>query len=212
MNNALWMPLSLVAWALAWNRWVLPPSRTIDASALTLAALGIVVGAIGAASLTQVFRLGTLGLLLAIAVRIFRQGPMRGFALIVMLVIAISQYTSELGALGVPTIWFPFGIGVTLTQYVYGIAIPLLAVLIGQSLTVGELPPQAGVSGTGGVMGLWGGCRSALDGRREHNIHYAQCCIGLAQPLSAPHGTGWASGLAPACALRPRPRMRSRHD
>ncbi|MBN5090518.1 DUF3693 domain-containing protein [Stenotrophomonas maltophilia] len=31
-------------------------------------------------------------------------------------------------------------------------------------------------------------------------------------PLLAPHGNGWASGSALACALRPRPRMRSRHD
>ncbi|WP_350260312.1 hypothetical protein [Stenotrophomonas riyadhensis] len=68
-------------------------------------------------------------------VRIARNGPMRGMALIVMLMITVSQYTSELGSLGFPTIWFPFGIGVTLTQYVYGIAIPLLAVLIVRSAT-----------------------------------------------------------------------------
>jgi hypothetical protein len=32
--------------------------------------------------------------------------------------------------IGVPDIWFPFGIGVSRTQYVYAIAIPLLAFLI----------------------------------------------------------------------------------
>ncbi len=31
-------------------------------------------------------------------------------------------------------------------------------------------------------------------------------------PLLAPCGNGWASGSALACALSPRPRMRSRHD
>lgn len=135
LNNVLWMPLSLAAWALAWNRWVLPPSRMIDGSAFVLAALGAAGGVMGAAWGTQVFRLGTLALLVLVAARIARNGPMRGMALIVMLMITVSQYTSELGSLGFPTIWFPFGIGVTLTQYVYGIAIPLLAVLIVRSAT-----------------------------------------------------------------------------
>jgi hypothetical protein len=35
-----------------------------------------------------------------------------------------------LDTIGVPGIWFPFGIGVSRTQYVYAIAIPLLAFLI----------------------------------------------------------------------------------
>jgi hypothetical protein len=35
-----------------------------------------------------------------------------------------------LDPLGVPGIWFPFGIGVSRTQYIYAIAVPLLALLI----------------------------------------------------------------------------------
>jgi Ca2+/Na+ antiporter len=35
-----------------------------------------------------------------------------------------------LDTIGVPGIWFPFGIGVSRTQYVYAIALPLLACLI----------------------------------------------------------------------------------
>lgn len=138
LNAVLWMPLSLAAWTLAWNRWVLPPSRAIDGSAVVLAALGVAGGAMGAAWGTQVFRLGTLALLVLVASRIARAGPMRGMALTALLVIVVSQYTGELGSLGVPTIWFPFGIGVTLTQYMYGIAIPLLAVLIVRSATTAE--------------------------------------------------------------------------
>ncbi|TDV30766.1 glycoside hydrolase family 2 [Stenotrophomonas sp. CC22-02] len=141
LNNVLWMPLSLAAWALSWNRWALPPSRGIDAGALVLAALGIAGGVMGAVWGTQVFRLGTLALLVLVAARIARNGPMRGMALTVLLVITISQYTSELGSLGVPTIWFPFGIGVTLTQYVYGIAIPLLAVLIVRTVATAKAVP-----------------------------------------------------------------------
>jgi hypothetical protein len=59
-----------------------------------------------------------------------RHGPMRNLAIATLVTILVSQYAGELGSLGVPTIWFPFGIGVTLTQYVYALAIPLLAVLI----------------------------------------------------------------------------------
>jgi hypothetical protein len=39
-----------------------------------------------------------------------------------------------LDTIGVPGIWFPFGIGVSRTQYVYAIAIPLLAFVIVRSL------------------------------------------------------------------------------
>jgi hypothetical protein len=34
----------------------------------------------------------------------------------------------------VPGIWFPFGIGVSRTQFIYAIAVPLLAVLIVRTL------------------------------------------------------------------------------
>lgn len=35
---------------------------------------------------------------------------------------------------GVPGTWFPFGIGVSRTQYLYAIIIPLLAILIGRTV------------------------------------------------------------------------------
>jgi len=37
----------------------------------------------------------------------------------------------------VPGIWFPFGIGVSRTQYVYAIAVPLLALLIVRTIQRG---------------------------------------------------------------------------
>jgi hypothetical protein len=39
-----------------------------------------------------------------------------------------------LDTIGVPGIWFPFGIGVSRTQYVYAIVIPLLGFLIVRTL------------------------------------------------------------------------------
>ncbi|MDQ7276893.1 DUF3693 domain-containing protein [Stenotrophomonas sp. Sm3147] len=49
-------------------------------------------------------------------------------------------------------------------------------------------------------------------GNALHDIHYAKCCIGLWRRSCPRRGNGWVSGSALACALSPRPRMRSRHD
>jgi len=43
-----------------------------------------------------------------------------------------------LDTIGVPGIWFPLGIGVSRTQYVYAIAIPLLSLLIVRTLLFKE--------------------------------------------------------------------------
>ncbi|SFS13889.1 hypothetical protein SAMN05216570_2966 [Dyella sp. OK004] len=134
LSKVLWMPFSLAAWTLAWNRWSTRASRAVDGAALLLTLVGIVSGLMQLAAMTHVFRLGLLVLLVLIAVRILRSGPMRGMAVATMATILVSQYAGELGSIGVPTIWFPFGIGVTLTQYVYAIAIPLLALLIVRTL------------------------------------------------------------------------------
>jgi hypothetical protein len=130
LSGVLWMPLSLAAWTLAWNRWTTRASRVIDGATVLLALVGVASGLLQFALMTRLFRLGLLALLVLIAIRIIRAGPMRGMAVTTLVTILVSQFTSELGSIGVPTIWFPFGIGVTLTQYVYAIAIPLLAVLI----------------------------------------------------------------------------------
>jgi hypothetical protein len=83
---------------------------------------------------TRTYRLGLLALLVAIGVRMIRGGPMRIMALATMASILVAQFAGELGSIGVPGIWFPFGIGVSRTQYAYAIAIPLLALLIVRTL------------------------------------------------------------------------------
>ena len=56
---------------------------------------------------------------------------MRILALVTLTSIMAALFGGELlDPIGVPGIWFPFGIGVSRTQYIYAIAIPLLAVLI----------------------------------------------------------------------------------
>jgi len=54
---------------------------------------------------------------------------------------SIALFGGELlDPLGVPGIWFPFGIGVSRTQFVYALVIPLLAFLIVRTLCINGSP------------------------------------------------------------------------
>ena len=126
----MWIP-AVAAWALAWNRWHVRPWRSIDLSAAVLAAAAILGAAIHSASVARAARLGWVALFIVIAARIARGGRMRVLALATLGAIVIGLFGGELlDPIGVPGIWFPFGIGVSRTQYVYAIVIPLLAVLV----------------------------------------------------------------------------------
>ncbi len=125
----MWMP-TVAAWALAWNRWRERPWRAIDVSALALMVAEIVGAMIASPSVTSVSRLGSVALFVVIGARIVRGGTIRILALITLALIAVAFFGGELlDPIGVPGIWFPFGIGVSRTQYIYAIVIPLLALL-----------------------------------------------------------------------------------
>jgi hypothetical protein len=133
LANVMWVPV-VAAWTLAWNRWCLRPWRSIDVLAVVLAVAGTVGAVIPSASVTSGSRLGSIALFVVIGVRIVRSGPMRILALVTLASIMAALFGGELlDPIGVPGIWFPFGIGVSRTQYVYAIAIPLLAFLIVRS-------------------------------------------------------------------------------
>jgi hypothetical protein len=141
----MWVP-AVCAWTLAWNRWCLPPWRSIDVLAVALAVAAIVGVVIDSKIVNSASRLGSIALLVLIGVRIFRSGPPRILALITLISIMAGYFGGELlDPIGVPGIWFPFGIGVSRTQYIYAIAIPLLAVLIAQtwSNSAKEPPPPS---------------------------------------------------------------------
>jgi hypothetical protein len=126
----MWIP-AVAAWALAWNRWCPPPWRSIDLSAVSLAVAATIGAVFHSASVTRAGRLGFIALFVVIGVRIVRTGSMRVLALTTLASIVAGLFGGELlDPIGVPGIWFPFGIGVSRTQYVYAIIIPLLAVLI----------------------------------------------------------------------------------
>jgi hypothetical protein len=135
LASVMWVP-TMAAWTLAWNRWPLPPWRSIDVSAMVLAVAGIVGAVSHSASVTSGSRLASIALFVVIGARIVRSGPRRTHALVTWASTMAALFGGELlDPIGVPGIWFPFGIGVSRTQYVYAIVIPLLAFLSVRTLT-----------------------------------------------------------------------------
>lgn len=134
LAKVMWAP-TMTAWLLAWNRWRLPAWRSIDALAVALGVAGIAGALAHLPTWTSISRLGSLALFAVIAARLVRGGPLRMLALVTLASILAALFGGELlDPLGVPGIWFPFGIGVSRTQYIYAISIPLLAVLVVRTL------------------------------------------------------------------------------
>jgi hypothetical protein len=126
----MWVP-TLTAWTLAWNRWCPRPWRSIDVAAVVLGIMAIVGLMIHSANVMSALRYASLALFIVMGVRIVREGPLKVLALVTLCSIMAALFGGELlDPIGVPGIWFPFNIGVSRIQYVYAIAIPLLAVLI----------------------------------------------------------------------------------
>jgi hypothetical protein len=139
----MWMP-AVAGWALAWNRWRQRPWKSIDASVLAIMIAQVVGAVTHSASVTSASRLAAIALFVVIAARIVRGGSTRTLALITLALTVLAFFGGELlDPIGVPGIWFPFGIGVSRTQYLYAIFIPLLAVLIVQTWGGPRPPPES---------------------------------------------------------------------
>jgi len=138
LASVMWVP-TMVAWALAWNRWCIRSWRSIDVLAVVLGVVGLVGVLIHSPSWTSAARLGAIVLFAIIAVRLIRGGPPRVLALSTLALVVTGLFGGELlDPIGVPGIWFPFGIGVSRTQYLYAIGLPLMAFLVARNL-----PPMA---------------------------------------------------------------------
>jgi len=146
----MWVP-AVAAWTLAWNRWSLRPWRSIDVSAAVLAVAAIIGAVIHSADVTSISRLGSIAVFVVIGARIVRSGPNRMLALVTLVAIMAALFGGELlDTIGVPGIWFPFGIGVSRTQYVYAIAVPLMAFLIVRTFRSSLQPDEEyGTEGAG---------------------------------------------------------------
>lgn len=122
-------PAIFLAWAHVWDRWTPHRVRWMTRLALVLAILMAVAGLVGetAAPLRLAMRLAFLVPLGGAAFRMLRQGSLRPLALLALLLVCIGLFAEELSLIGVQGIWFPFGVGVSRTQYAYALLIPTLA-------------------------------------------------------------------------------------
>lgn len=147
-RNVVLAPLVLAAWTMAWRDWFRLDNspwllRVIGALTLVYA----VVALIGrpwfmqdaqhglkttADFLVQVVRVIFAALYLWVvgASVIRRPKPSSGLAAIAAITIGIGLFARELSSIGVPGIWFPYGTGVSRTQYAYAVFIPLLFTLL----------------------------------------------------------------------------------
>jgi len=126
------IPLGLAAWLMAWRhgyrlerwRWL-----TYAIGIMTLLSIVLVLTLPDGtfALVRPLWRVPLAVVLFATAILGWRRRqPDRVLTFIVVLLVAASQF-GVLEALGVPGIWFPFGVGVSLTQYVYAALIVGLA-------------------------------------------------------------------------------------
>jgi len=132
----LLVPLSLGAWTLAWYAWFrLRRCAWIPAAAGVLTLLYMCLECLRRSWFYGVFpgwfnastRFGSMSvrvlfllLMLFIAIRgLSQQRRERWFALPALLLISVGLFAQELSLLHVPGIWFPFGTGVSRTEYAY---------------------------------------------------------------------------------------------
>jgi hypothetical protein len=135
-RNVLLVPLSLGVWAIAWQRLLqIEKPRLLAAGFGVLALLDVAVQSlnVGFASTGGMQHIAAL---FAVLDRILRLLFLAGFAylffrcvadrrrfwvvsIIAIILLSIGLFASELSAIGVPGIWFPYGTGVSRTQYAF---------------------------------------------------------------------------------------------
>jgi hypothetical protein len=131
------VPLALAAWTLAWRDWFeLNHHRWLPRVVGTLSAIYMLFALIGqpwfaiqashafkpiADDLVEGVRLAYAVLYLwLIIVAVIRHPTMSTIgALVATVLVGIGLFARELSALGIPGIWFPYGTGVSRTQYAY---------------------------------------------------------------------------------------------
>jgi len=136
MTVVFMIPLSLGAWTLAWYYWVRPRNCAWLPAAvgmLTLVYMALEAlrrswffgafpasfeGALRFCSMSArlIFLIFTLLILLRALVQSGREKWIEGPA---MLLLSVGLYAQELSLIHIPGIWFPFGVGVSRTEYAY---------------------------------------------------------------------------------------------
>jgi hypothetical protein len=138
-NAILLSPLAMLSWTAAWNDWVKGRFRRLILAIATAAwAVRVCGAALKMDNLITVGRTIFAILFVIIIVRITLWGERRIAAIPIMLIVASALFIPELSRVGIPTIWFPFNIGVTLTQYAYALALVLLPFALRASREQGQ--------------------------------------------------------------------------
>jgi len=125
-------PAAIVFWVMACYRLGGFSDRRIDA---LICMFGVLAGiaalpGIEARLLLSIARLGLLLLFFGSIFYVVRASRLRLLAIPAILLVGIAIFADELSMIGVKGIWFPFGVGVSRTQYALAIAIPVLAVFV----------------------------------------------------------------------------------
>jgi hypothetical protein len=140
-------PLCFGAWTMAWLTWFRIERPTwISLAALVLTSAHVASELLAGAwrpttvptamttalhDVSAGLRLGFLALLLLIAgLGLLRERARSALALLAMALVATGLYATELGYLHVKGIWFPYGVGVSRTEYSYVALVPILFVLL----------------------------------------------------------------------------------
>lgn len=152
-------PLALGAWAMAWRGWFrLERPAWLPACIAGLTALYVVTDFIAAANLgpashaalamtTPIRVLFVAVMAIIIYGSLSRPAPRDWLAIAAMLLVSIGLYAQEVSALRVPGIWFPFGVGVSRTQYAYAaFAVVAFVLLMRRLAAFARAGRAAGVS------------------------------------------------------------------
>lgn len=142
-NGVILAPLAKLAWAMAWNQWTSGRDRRLVSSVILVAGIALVAGQLAQSQFLAGAGRTLIAVSLAvIAIRVVRQGEHKLLALAAMLLTAIGLFASDLSALGVPGIWFPFGIGVSRSQFAYALALPFLACVLTAGRSIPGIDPH----------------------------------------------------------------------
>lgn len=135
VSIVLLVPLCLAAWTLAWRAWLrVPATEWIPIAAGTLLVLYILAEFLSRSWFHGVFpvsfnravhlvitsdRLLFAALTALIAYRGIKRGRETWFTIPALVLVLIGLFAQELSQLGIKSIWFPFGTGVSRTQFAY---------------------------------------------------------------------------------------------
>ena len=115
------VPACVWTWSMGWrNFFEVIGGRVFPVCAAALAVI-YWVGTFEVVGTVNVARLGLLALTAVVfAVAMVRSGTRRKWVMLAAMVLAaVGQFASEVSRLGVPGIWFPFGVGVSRGQFAY---------------------------------------------------------------------------------------------